>query len=174
MNVYEYDGIEYHADTPYGERHAAINVKLYSFPNLSEDAEPFADSAFESVREAFWEEATERAHDAGYSGVFAEGRNGGWMVPYYQTLPRDERERRNLRTHPKTFATLMLTWPGQGGFLGYPRYPDMDCIGERSRFRGFQRQILRMLEDVPRRIVEQANMFAEDAGEGDAGEGDAE
>lgn len=154
----EYDGIDLHSDRMYGPAsHAAINVKVYASVNLPEHLEPFAQSAWQSVQEQFWQDAKERAHERGYSNVFAEGRSGGWMVPFYQYgMNPNEIVKRNLRTHPVTRAPLMLSWPGQGGGLGRPRYPDMDDIGERSRFRAFQREIVAMLDGVPAQIRAEA------------------
>ena len=144
----EYDGIEYHSDNFLGtDAHAAINVKVGHI-----DVEPFeeyAQQAWDRCVEIFWEEATELAHERGYSCVFSEGRSGGWLVPFNQTLG-DGR-------------TKFMNWPGQGGELGYPSYPDMDNIGERSRFRAFKRRIEAMLDNVPANVQAEAAFLAEEA-----------
>lgn len=112
----EYDGIEMH------DGHAAINVKVYARINLPEEHDQFSDQAWESVCSQFWEEARDVARDSGYDYIFAEGRSGGWLVPFRQRAAR---------------AANLYSSPGQGGQWGYPQYPDMDSIGERSRFRAF-------------------------------------
>ena len=138
----EYDGIEYHSDGMGREGHAAINVKVYGGISVDAGYEDYAEQAWENCVERFWEEATEAAHERGYSCVFSEGRSGGCLVPFYQTLG-DGR-------------TKFMSWPGQGGNMGYPVYPDVDQIGERSRFRAFQRTIETMLEAVPMEVAAEA------------------
>lgn len=162
----EYDGIDLHSDRMYDDCHAAINVKLYlgRLLVLPEHLECFGARAWDSVREMFWERATDLAHERGYSNVFAEGRSGGWLVPFYQRgMNPNEIVKRNLRTHAVTRVPLMMQWPGQGPTLGYPRYPDMDDIGERSRFRAFQREIVAMLDGVPAQIRDEAQYYYDDA-----------
>ena len=154
----EYEGIDYHSDGMGRGQHAAICVKVYATIDVAPDHEPFAESAWETVQLTFWGEAACVAHEYGYSGVFSEGRSGGWLVPYYQRgMSSDEIARRNLGYSKRTRAVLFHGhWPGQGGELGYPEYPDMDEIGERSRFRAFQRRIEAMLEAVPLDIIAEA------------------
>ena len=125
--------IEFHSDRMFSEGHPAVNVKRYRLPSIDADDDTL-EHAFEQTREAFWEEATEIAHERGYSGLFSEGRSGGWMVPFYQKTAKGKDKFHN--------------WPGQGGDLGYPRYPDVSQIGERSRFLAFQRRIQTMLDGV--------------------------
>lgn len=166
MNEHEYPDIEYHNDRPMsgGTPHAAINVKRYTIPTLPEEDQQFAEAAYETARDDFWEQAKEAAHDRGYSCVFAEGRSGGWCVPFYQWgMSHADQTGRNLKTYGKTGAPLMMHWPGQGGGLGFPEYPDMDKIGERSRFRAFQAEIERLLLDVPYRIRTEAAFMREQA-----------
>lgn len=146
---HEYDGIDYHSDGFGRDAHAAINVKVYKRIDLPEAHEPFGEAAWESCAVTFWEDATELAHERGYSCVFSEGRSGGWLVPFYQTLG-DGR-------------STFMRWPGQGGGMGYPRYPDVDDIGERSRFRAFERRIQAMLDDVPASVQAEAAYLAEQA-----------
>ena len=162
MNTGEYDGIEYHADRMGGTRHAAINVKIYARINLPDGLEDLGEAAWESVRERFWEDAIELAHERGYSCAFAEGRSGGWMVPFYQTLSGAEATARNVRFDKRTGAHLFMHWAGQGPALGYPSYPDMDDLGERSRFRAFERRIRAMLDGVPAAVIDEARSMAED------------
>ena len=144
---HEYDGIEYHSDGMGRERHAAINVKVHARIDLPEAHERHAEQAWESCVAMFWEDATELAHERGYSCVFSEGRSGGWLVPFYQTLG-DGRDK-------------FRSWPGQGGNMGFPAYPDVDEIGERSRFRAFQREIDAMLEAVPSEVAAEAQWLQE-------------
>ncbi len=46
--------------------------------------------------------------------------------------------------------------------MGYPDYPDIDDIGERSRFRAFARDIARLLDGVGNAITEEARILAEE------------
>lgn len=119
--------------------HAAINVKFYGrWPDVS-GAEILTQAELEqveeSVREQFWSDVTDIAHERGYSGVFSEGRCGGWVVPFYQRTADGKDKFRN--------------WPGQGGHLGYPIYPDVSRIGERSKFLAFQRRVKAMVDSIP-------------------------
>ena len=145
---HEYDGIEYHSDGMGRESHAAINVKVQGHIDI-EPFEAFAEQAWESCVEVFWDAAIDIAHERGYSCVFSEGQSGGWLVPFYQRLG-DGR-------------TKFHSWPGQGGDMGYPSYPDVDNIGERSRFRAFQRQIEAMLDNVPANVKHEAQFLHEQA-----------
>ncbi len=140
--------IEFHADGMCRGGNPAINVKVYHFPDI-DAPDDVLEHAWESVREGFWEEAIEVAHERGYSCVFSEGRSGGWMLPFYQTLA-DGR-------------TQFHSWPGQGGDMGYPRYPDVSQIGERSRFLAFQRRIQAMLDSIPDRLREEVQFQLEEA-----------
>ena len=142
--------IEFHSDNMMGTNaHPAINVKVQTFPaDLYDAPEDVRERAWESVREGFWEEATELAHERGYSGLFSEGRSGGWMLPFYQRTAEGK--------------TRFYNWPGQGGALGYPRYPDVSDIGERSRFLAFQRRIQAMLDAVPDRLRDEVAFLLED------------
>lgn len=145
--AHEYDGIETHSDNAFGERHAAINVKVHARINIPDECAEYADAAWESVREQWWDDALECARESGYDYIFSEGRSDGWLIPFYQPTARAQR---------------LYSWPGQGGNLGYPRYPDMDQIGERARFRAFQRKIERMIEGVPERVRDEARAMYED------------
>ena len=154
----EYDGIKQH------DGHAAINVKHYGFPTLPEEAEPFREQAYKTVQEMFWEDATGLAHERGYSCVFSEGRSGGWLVPFYQRgISWNQEMSRNLKRHAVTGVLMMHTWTGQGGELGYPEYPNIDEIGERSRFRAYQRSIEAMLAHVGANIQDEATFLREQA-----------
>lgn len=77
------DDVEYHSDGCSRPEHPAINVKLYNFPDLDGYTERQAQSAFECTQEDFWERAKDLARLYGFSGVFSEGRSGGWMLPYH-------------------------------------------------------------------------------------------
>jgi len=149
--VNEYDGIETHYERGDG-RKAAINIKDYTHPPRGwYDLEPqLADTLYEQVREEWHEQAREIVRARGYDFYFCEGRSGGWLVPFYQPAAR---------------ATRAYSWPGQGPSLGYPRYPDMDSIGERSRFRALQREIKALLEAVPAMLADRLEMHREDEAE---------
>lgn len=127
--------------------HAAINVKYYGpYP------EGASESDIEAVRRDWWEQAAELAHERGYSGVFAEGRSGGWLIPYRQRIGG------KVAKH--------YYFPGQGGHLGYPTYPDVEHDGaERERFRAFERRIQRLLADVPEMLRDCAAQIEADASE---------
>lgn len=144
------DEIQFHSDGMGREGHPAINVKVYApVPSdLLDTPDDVYERAWESVHKGFWEEATELAHERGYSGLFSEGRSGGWMLPFYQRTA-DGR-------------TRFHNWPGQGGELGYPHYPDVSNIGERSRFLAFQRRIQAMLDSVPDRLREEVKFLSEE------------
>lgn len=115
--------------------HAAINVKFYGpYP------EGATDEIIGIVHREWWWDATCTAHESGYSGVFIEGRSGGWLVPY--------RQRKDGR------IAKFFHWPGQGGHLAYPTYPDVEHSGaERERFRAFERRIQRLLASVPEMLT---------------------
>ena len=155
MNEHEYDGIEYH------EGHAACNVKVYGHIDV-EPHEKFAQQAWDNTIINFWEQATELAHESGYSCVFAQGRSGGWLVPYRQQGMNLLLKSR-YRISPISNAPLFWYSAGQGGSLGYPQYPDMDDIGERSRFRAFAKRIEAMMQAVPQMIKDEAVFLAQEA-----------
>ena len=164
-NEHEYEDIDYHSDN--SERHAACNVKFYGHIDV-EPHEAFAQQAWDRTVEQFWEMATEMAHEAGYSCVFSEGRSGGWLVPFRQIgMDPEEVEKRNLRSVyvDTLYRPVPLFWnsPGQGGTLGYPRYPDMDDIGERSRFRAFAKRVEKLMDAVPQMIQDEAQFLVEEA-----------
>jgi len=116
------------------DAHPAINVKYHgAFPDGGTDEQRTA--VWESVVEDFWALATVLAHGRGYSGVFSEGRSGGWLVPFYQF--KDGK------------LGKFNQWPGQGPQYGYPNYPDVFKTSERNRFLAFQRDIKTLLLTVP-------------------------
>ena len=83
----------------------------------------------------FWCGAARVAHKRGYSGVFAEGRSGGWCVPYHWSKPGIK------HTCNGSYS--------QGPGVGYPVYPDVaHDSAERERFRAFEREIRRLLDNV--------------------------
>ncbi len=125
--------IAFHADGM-GDAHPAINVKVQSLPVL-EVSEQNAEIAYEITKETFWHAAQSIAHQHGYSGVFSEGRSGGWLLPFYQY-------RNGKLWQP-------MEWDGQGPDKGYPSYPDVTDAQERKRFAKFRADILELLADVP-------------------------
>jgi len=129
--------IELHSDGCGREGHPAINVKWYGrWPESDLDPETLQ-GIWQTVVEVFWEQATETAHLHGYSGVFSEGRSGGWLVPYFQG------------------GKKFFHWPGQGGNLGYPSYPDVEDKTESKRFREFRFDIEQLLAAVPSMIADE-------------------
>lgn len=125
--------INLHSDTS-ANPHPAVKVKLGRLPDGGTQEQ--RDAAYKRMEEEFWNMlAPELAHARGYSGVFAEGRSNGWVVPFYQT------------THAgvKEFGGTKKPHPGQGGDHGQPTYPDVSKIGERNRFLAFQRDIQKLL-----------------------------
>lgn len=132
--------ITFRKDNPFSEEgHAAINVKWYGpWPDGADSlAESVKEIAYERAQEYWWARATSIAHEKGYSGVFSEGRSGGWLIPYRQLRPTDLELQR------------FTDWPGQGPKLGYPIYPDMYNASERYVFVTFRREIETILEEVP-------------------------
>ena|ERR1035437_7561424 len=115
--------------------HATVNVKVRECWKLDATDE-IRERAYDLTVEQFWRDATEAAHKRGYSGIFSEGRSDGWCTPYYQYVAGKVAQFQN--------------WPGQGGTNGYPQYPDVEHSGaERERFRGFQRDIRKLLVEAP-------------------------
>lgn len=123
--------IQFHSDGCGREQHPAIDVKVQSLPDNGMSEED-ARGAWEGLVEQWWEQAIGIAHQHGYACVFSEGRSGGWCVPFYQG------------------GRKFQSWPGQGGAMGYPTYPDVvNDATERRRFLAFQKDILALLADVP-------------------------
>lgn len=127
--------------------HMAINVKYYGgVPTIDEQ---LAEAVWDIVSMQFWERANEIAfHDFGYSGVFSEGRSGGWMVPFYQSGVKSG-----------------ITWPGQGGHLGYPSFPAFDDPDEVEKFLKFAEAIGGLMSEVPELLeaeVQWSEQFAND------------
>lgn len=142
--------------------HPAINVKIQRL-DVPDEHQQYATKAYETVQEAFWHEATELAQQYGYSQVFAEGRSGGWLVPFFQEATEEARTDRGWQTHPETGATLFDLWPGQGPRWGYPRYADPDDEIEAFTFGAFEGGIESMLDHVPDMVrVEAARLASED------------
>lgn len=127
MAHYMQDEWETHQDR-YETPKPAINVKVYHYPSFLEGMEEdTAQMEWDAYLEDWWVQACELSWEYGYTGVFSEGRCGGWLVPYYQGNAK------------------WLTWKGQGGNMGYPYYPDMKDFGERAKFLAFQRRIKAMM-----------------------------
>ena len=124
---HEYDGIEYHSDGVGREGHAAVNVKDHGRYTIPDNLEQYQQAAWELCAEVFWEDAAELAKECGYAGVYSEGRSDGWLVPY----------------HSSAYNTRDLSLIRQWSYC-----PDVDEIGERSRFRAFQRRIEEMVSNI--------------------------
>lgn len=119
------------------EGHPAVNVKVHCAylwePRAASDSA--REYGWDTAARWFWDAATACAHKRGYSGVFAEGRSGGWCVPFYQSQ------------HGKVIQ--FNNWPGQSPKFGYPYYPDVEHNGaDRERFKGFQRDIRKLLDSA--------------------------
>lgn len=135
--------IELHSDSaafsPSAETyHMAVDVKTHGlhFPDVKGATNGQTETAWEIAVESFWNAADFAAHRRGYSGVFGEGRSNGWCVPFRQIVDGF------LQLHTRN------SYPGQGGNHGYPTYPDFHNIGERARFRAFQRDILQLMQEA--------------------------
>lgn len=119
------------------ERHLAVNVKYYgAYPDAPDGV---VQAAWEQCCETFWDDAREIAREHGYDNVFSEGRSGGWLVPFYQASARRSRY-----------------WQGQGGALGYPRYPDPESLTDRVKFAAFRADIEARMRHVPECLAETA------------------
>ena len=130
--------ISFHRDDTGQPAHAAINVKVYGRIEGVPDSVPgdVCEGAWMHTEANWWQRAGEIAHEHGYSGVFSEGRCGGWCVPF--------------RQYQNGVLVQFDKWPGEGPKLGYPVYPDvMDDAAERKTFVEFRAEILALLEDVP-------------------------
>lgn len=115
------------------DNHAAVNVKVHGRLACNENADDLIrERAWDITVAWFWECAGILAHKRGYAQVFSEGRSGGWCVPFYQQTSAG--------------VTRFERWPGYGGELGQPYYPDVIKPGEREKFRAFERDIKRLLE----------------------------
>ena len=112
----------------------SVNVKYHD--GIDTEDEQAADMIWNVVQEEWWDLATEIAHEYGYSGVFANGRQGGWLTPYFQ-------------------GAKHYHWKGQGGNLGYPRYPSFDSRSEVKNFIEFAEEIESALENVPDMIKDE-------------------
>lgn len=72
------------------EGHSGLNIKFYDVSwidyNLTNDSQKnlqLHHEGFLKVQEWFLDEATLMAKRFGYSGTITEGKNHGWLVPYY-------------------------------------------------------------------------------------------
>jgi len=129
--------IQFHDGQP------AINVKYQARIEHGAD-EQTAIATWDRMVEQWWKDAEIAAQELGYSGVFAEGRSGGWLVPYTQFNGAGK----------QTFK-----WKGQGPELGYPKCPDVTQPKERARFLKLQERIAELMIEVPVRFREQLEAF---------------
>ena len=137
--------IQFHSDNALGtDAHPAINVKVYHWPDVDAD-ESVRERAYDEVVRSFWLDAELIAQIHGYSGVFSEGRSGGWLVPFTQ---------RNKE------GKLITHWTGQGPDKGYPYYPDVENKKERKVFLEFQADIEKLLSEGKDRFVELCRLLA--------------
>ena len=149
--------VDFHSDGLGRDVHPAINVKHYRGYQRCPDDIPervwdrLGESAWQSCVDRFWESAEEIARERGYTGVFSEGRSGGWLVPYYQSRSSAHYQGMNFRDGNR--------WAGP------IRYPDIErdrCdIGELSRFTAFRRRIQALLDDVPYQLEQEIAFYAD-------------
>lgn len=59
----------------------AMNIKYHGINRLMSDEEYI--QAYDSATEAFFNTASEVCRIYGYGGFTLEGRNGGWLAPFY-------------------------------------------------------------------------------------------
>jgi hypothetical protein len=111
----------------------AICVKVYTLPVL-EESEAVLVKAYNLTVKDFWEAADTAAHKHLYSGVFSQGRSGGWLVPY---------------TQHNSAGDLTTEYTGSGPGKGYPVYPNMDDYKEYRQFLRFKARIEKLLTEVP-------------------------
>lgn len=82
----------------HGRGYPAFNVKCYSTPadpsvaklfEVPEDQlQSMRDRAYETAAHDFWHFlAPEAARECGFSGVYSQGRSGGWLVPFHGSKP---------------------------------------------------------------------------------------
>lgn len=154
--------ISFHGDNPWGDAHPAIDVKVQRI-DVPDEHEAHGQEAWETVQVAFWQEATRIAHEYGYSDVFAEGRSGGWLVPYVQEASEEAIAKHGWQVHPETRATLWDDSPGQGGKWGQPRYVDAEDAIERGTFLAFREKIEALLAEVPQCVLAEAARLAAEA-----------
>ena len=137
--------IQFHSDSYTGSNaHPAINVKVQRAPEVDAPDDMRA-AAWDEATTSFWHIAGTLAVEHGYSGVFNEGRSGGWLVPYTQ---RDKA------------GQLVTHWTGQGPDKGCPVYPNMEDKAERRQFIRFRAAIESLLRDSLTYYVKNARVRA--------------
>lgn len=133
------------------EGHAAINVKYRSSLYDATVPEHIAKRAYDATVQEWWGLANEHAQALGYSGVFSEGRSGGWLVPYYQY--------RNGKLYQGAYD-------GQGPDKGFPVYPDVvKDAKERARFKRLQAKVAELMREVPELYKWKVSFYTEEANE---------
>ena len=132
--------VEFHSDGFGRESHPAINVKYRGrYPQCPDDIpekdfERITEYAWTDCAERFWEDAKDLARERGYAGVYSEGRQGGWLVPYYGGFP---------------------IYGGRTHHVWYP--VPAESIAELSRFHAFRVRIEAMLSDTPAELQYQTD-----------------
>lgn len=61
-----------------------VNCKDYS-PLPDGGTESQREQAYEAASAEWWYDAESKAQELGFAGVYALGRSGGWIAPYYDT-----------------------------------------------------------------------------------------
>lgn len=135
-NAQAVDGgvITMHHDGFGEDNHLAVCVKFYGFLESGEADQWMREKAFEYTQQEWWYEANNRAHEAGFTGLFALGRSAGWAVPFYQMR------------QGKLLACQVDNYPGTGPSLGYPTYPDKEDVEDVVRVLWLQDRIKEMME----------------------------
>lgn len=147
--------ITFYDDNWFGDGHAAINIKCHNFPDLGDDLDDQDHQhVWDRTQEDWHHQAAGIAHAHGYSAFFAEGRSGGWLVPFRQVDATGQ-----LQKYDGEF----LSWSGCGGDKGQPVYPDvLGDATERKTFVAFRADIEELLELVPDMARQNAELYRQD------------
>lgn len=117
----------------YRDGHPAIYVKHYGCLDFHGATEDEAQAIYDAAQESWWRDAEDEAHRLGFDGIFAAGRSGGWMQPFWQS--------------GGPFGGYgHRSWGGMGGTMGCPRYPDMDTYRHRRKVEALARRLWKMLD----------------------------
>lgn len=74
-----------------------VCVKFYGSQLPDGGTESQRELAYERARADWWEDATEKAKELGFSDVYALGRSGGWIAPHYDRRAPDLDEPRQRK-----------------------------------------------------------------------------